>query len=168
MVNELSGNGLTGGLRSVVVEWRYALEGTVGRERDLLDAHFGVLEQFVAALLQRFAAFVESDRLVQRHRALFELIDDPFELRERRLERHRCDVRPGFGHVGSFSRKGFNRAQPRPDRGPSTYRSAASGRTYARTARRSRPSGRYDSAPGRSRGGNPRRRAPARERRVRW
>src|SRR5579863_294788 len=135
MVNELSGNGLTGGLRSVIVERRCALEGAVGRERNLLDAHFGVLEQFIAALLQRLPPLVEPDRFVQRHRALFELIDDLFELRERRLERHRRDVRFGLGHVGSFSRTVFNRAEPRPDRGPSAYRSAESGRTYARTPR---------------------------------
>jgi hypothetical protein len=30
------------------------------------------------------------------------LIDDLFEFRERRLERHCRDVRPGVGHVTTF------------------------------------------------------------------
>lgn len=53
-------------LRSVVVQGNDPLEPPVRGKRDLLDAHFGVLEQFVAALLQRFAPCVQLDQFVQR------------------------------------------------------------------------------------------------------
>src|ERR1700722_6892694 len=72
--------------RSIVVEGSDSLEPSVRGQRDLLDAHFRVLEQFVAALLQGFAAFIKPDRLIQRNRAFFELIDDLFEFGERRFE----------------------------------------------------------------------------------
>ena len=38
-------------------------EPPVRGKRDLLDAHFGVLEELIAALLQRFASFVKPNRL---------------------------------------------------------------------------------------------------------
>ena len=89
-------------LRSVVVKGNDSLEPSVRGKRDLLDAHFGVLEQFVAALLQGFASFVKPDRFIQRDRAFFELIDNLFKFRERRFERHCRDFRPGLGHGATF------------------------------------------------------------------
>src|SRR5580693_2075169 len=65
--------------RSVVVQRSNPLEPPVRGKRDLLDAHFGVLEELIAALLQRFASFVKPDRFVERDCALFQLIDDLFE-----------------------------------------------------------------------------------------
>jgi hypothetical protein len=89
-------------VRSVVVKGNDSLEPPVRGKRDLLDAHFGVLQQLVAALFQRFASFVKPDRFVERNRAFFELIDDLFEFRERRFERHCRDFRPHLGHGAPF------------------------------------------------------------------
>ena len=65
----------------IIVERDDPLDRAVRRKRDLLDPHLGVLEQLIATPLQSFAPLVEPDRLVERHRAFFELIDDRFELR---------------------------------------------------------------------------------------
>src|SRR5580698_5035734 len=137
-------------LRSVVVEGNHALDPTVGGKGYLLDAHFRVLEKFIAALFQRFASFVKPDRFVERDRALFQLIDDLLEFSERRLERHCRDVRPGLGHGAAFRplRCRFNRAKPKLNKETSKYRLAASHyRRCERKRPRSRPSDRCGSAP---------------------
>src|SRR5208282_858312 len=83
---------------SIAVEGGQPFGLPVRRERDLFDPHFGVLQEFVAALLQRFAALVEPDRIVEGHCAFLELVDDAFELGKRLLERHGGNVRIDFGH----------------------------------------------------------------------
>jgi len=71
----------------------------VRRERNLLDPHFGALQEFVATFLESFAALIEPDRIVQGDGALFQLVNDALKLRERLLERHLCDVRISVGHI---------------------------------------------------------------------
>src|SRR5271166_5594192 len=85
-----SGSALEGGNA-----FRLAVRG----ERNLLDPHFGALQEFVATFLESFAALIEPDRIVQGDGALFQLINDALKLRERLLERHLCDVRISVGHI---------------------------------------------------------------------
>ncbi len=63
-----------------------------GIERDLLHARFGLAQQFLAALLERLAALVDRDRFFERNFALFEPLDDRFELLDRALEGQALDV----------------------------------------------------------------------------
>src|SRR5689334_13659633 len=64
------------GTRSAHVERLGALRLAGSVERDLLDARLGLLEQFLAAALERFAALVDRDRFLERHLAFLEPLDD--------------------------------------------------------------------------------------------
>src|SRR5690242_17447754 len=80
-----------------------------GVERDLLHARFRLLEQLFAARLERLAALVHGDGLLERHLAALELAHDRLELRDRRLEGHRLHVGIRlFGHLShpAIERKG--------------------------------------------------------------
>src|SRR6266851_5176292 len=68
-----------------------------GIEGDLLDPGLGLAQQLDAAALERFAALVDRDRLLERHLALLEPLDDRFELLDRLLEGQPRDVGV-FGH----------------------------------------------------------------------
>src|SRR2546430_1138659 len=73
-----------------------------GIERDLLDPRLGRAQQFLAAALERLAALVDRDRLLERHLAVLQPLDDGFELLDRALERQPRDVGVGFvGHGDS-------------------------------------------------------------------
>ena len=63
-----------------------------GVEGDLLHPRLGLPQQVLAAALERFAAFVDGDQLLERHLALFEPLDDQFELLDGALERQLSDV----------------------------------------------------------------------------
>src|SRR5712691_10886727 len=63
-----------------------------GIEGDLLDPGLGLAQQFHAATLERLAALVDRDRLLERHLALLEPLDDRFELLDRLLEGQARDV----------------------------------------------------------------------------
>src|SRR4051794_17157333 len=58
-----------------------------GVEGDLLDALLGRAQQLLAAPLERFAAFVDRHRFLERHLALFEPLDDSLEFLDGALER---------------------------------------------------------------------------------
>ena len=159
-----------GGARrpSPAVERRDAFRLAVRRERDLLDAHLRVPEQFLAALLQRFAALVEPDRIRRAKRRLFPAGRRCLRVRPApsRTASPRC---PGASvKTPSASRTALNRAGPKSDTASSAYRSAASRRrTYWRTRPRSRRTYRCCSTRGPRRGGSRCRRAAARARRAR-
>ena len=73
-----------------------------GVERDLLDPRLGLPQQLLAAALERLAALVDRDRLLERHLALFEPLDDRFKLLDRLLEGQGRDVAVGrVGHAVS-------------------------------------------------------------------
>src|SRR5215813_590991 len=70
-----------------------------GIERDLLDPCLGLAQQFLATTLERLAALVDQDRLLERYLALFEPLDDRFQLFDRALKGQARDVGVGiFGH----------------------------------------------------------------------
>ena len=69
-----------------------------GIEGDLLHPRLGLAQQFLAAALQRLAALVDRDRLLERHGAALELLHDLLEFGERLLEAELLDV--GIGIVG--------------------------------------------------------------------
>src|SRR5712691_2642154 len=69
-----------------------------GIERDFFDPRLGLAQQLLAAALERLAALVDGDGLLERHLALFEPLDDRFELLDRLLEGQALDV--GMGGVG--------------------------------------------------------------------
>src|SRR5258708_20473056 len=72
-----------------------------GVEGDLLDPRLGLAQYLLAAALERFAALVDRDRLLERHLALLEPLDDRFELLDRFLEGELLDVGVvGVGHAG--------------------------------------------------------------------
>ena len=60
-------------------------------EPDLLHPHFGLFEEMLAALFQRFAALIDRDRLGERHVAPLKPIDDLLEFGESRFECHAVD-----------------------------------------------------------------------------
>src|SRR5262245_423597 len=66
-------------------------------EPDLLHPSLGLAQQLLAAALERLAALVDGDRLLERHLALLEPFDDRFELLDRLLEGQALDV--GMGGV---------------------------------------------------------------------
>src|SRR5580693_4859131 len=73
-----------------------------GIKRDLLHPRLGRAQQFLAAALERLAALVDRDRLLERHLAVLKPLDDGFELLDRALERQPRDVGVGFvGHGDS-------------------------------------------------------------------
>src|SRR5262245_41884575 len=73
-----------------------------GIERDLLHPRLGLPQQLLAAALERLAPLVDGDRLLERHLALLEPLDDRFELLDRPLEGEALDVGMGVvGHDGS-------------------------------------------------------------------
>ena len=63
-----------------------------GVERDLLDPRLGLAQQFLAAALERLAALVDRDQFLERNLALFEPLDDRFELLDRAFEGQALDV----------------------------------------------------------------------------
>src|SRR3989440_9754712 len=69
-----------------------------GIERDFFHPRFRKPQQFLAAALQRLAAFVDRDRFLERHIAALELLHDLLKLRERLLEAESFDV--GICSVG--------------------------------------------------------------------
>src|SRR5712691_6911872 len=69
-----------------------------GIERDFFDPRLGLAQQLLAAAFERLAALVDGDGLLERHLALFEPLDDRFELLDRLLEGQALDV--GMGGVG--------------------------------------------------------------------
>src|SRR5437879_744403 len=66
------------------------LAGGVGG--DLVDAGLGLAQQLLAAALQGFAAFIDGDRLLQRHLAFLEPLDDRFQFLDRALEGERLHI----------------------------------------------------------------------------
>src|SRR5260370_9689413 len=64
----------------------------VGVGGDLVDPRLGLPQQFLAAPLQGFAALVDGHRFLQRHLAVFEPLDDRFNLLDRALEAQLFDV----------------------------------------------------------------------------
>src|SRR5215471_4287821 len=87
------------GARSVNVERLGAGRLAGGIEPDLFHPSLGLLEQLLAAALERLAALIDRDRLLERHLALLEPFDDRFELLDRLLEGELLDVRcGGFSH----------------------------------------------------------------------
>src|SRR5262245_37289745 len=69
-----------------------------GIEPDLLHPSLGLAQQLLAAALERLAALVDGNRLLERHLALLEPLDDRFELLDRPFEGQALDV--GMGGVG--------------------------------------------------------------------
>src|SRR5262245_59222067 len=70
-----------------------------GIEPDLLHSSLGLAQQLLAAALERLAALVDGDRLLERHLALLEPLDDRFELLDRPFEGQALDVGMcGVGH----------------------------------------------------------------------
>src|SRR5215467_10471546 len=69
-----------------------------GIERDLLHARLGLPQQLLAAALERLAALIDRDRLLERHLALLEPLDDGFELLDGPFEGQAVDV--GMHFVG--------------------------------------------------------------------
>jgi hypothetical protein len=61
-------------------------------ERDLLDLGFRLAQQRIAMRLQRLSPLIDLDRGLKLHVALFQAIDDGFELLQRLLEAHILDV----------------------------------------------------------------------------
>src|SRR4051812_44176630 len=64
----------------------------VARQPDLLDAVLRRLQQAVAMRLQRLAAFIDADRLVERHLAALKIVDNGLQGLERLFEAHGRDV----------------------------------------------------------------------------
>src|SRR5262245_8858703 len=87
-----------GGARSGNVERLGAGRLAGGIEPDLLHPSLGLAQQLLATALERLAALVDGDRLLERHLALLEPLDDRFELLDRLLEGQALDV--GMGGVG--------------------------------------------------------------------
>src|SRR3569832_2827796 len=81
---------------SVHVERLAAGRLAAGIERDLLHPRFGLLQELLAAGLERLAALVHRARLLERHLATLEFAHALFELRARRLEGHGLNVGIGF------------------------------------------------------------------------
>ena len=73
---------MTASERRVVVERLGARRLAVAAEPDALDPAFRLLEQLLAVVLQRLAALVDRDRLLEVDLALFESLDDRLELLE--------------------------------------------------------------------------------------
>src|SRR4051812_29725010 len=69
-----------------------------GIERDFLDARLGLAQKLLATALECLAAFVDGDRFLERHLALFEPLDDRFEFLDRAFEGEAIDI--GSGGVG--------------------------------------------------------------------
>ena len=65
---------------------------TARADDDLFDARFGVAQLGFAMRLQRRAALVDRDRILKIDLALFEPLDDVFQLLQRLFERKRGDV----------------------------------------------------------------------------
>src|SRR5208282_1436309 len=65
-------------------------------QRDLRDARLGLPQQILTTVLERLAALVDGDRFLERHLALFEPLDDRFQLLDRALERQLCDIAVAF------------------------------------------------------------------------
>src|SRR5581483_8800282 len=64
----------------------------------LLDPCLGLAQQFLAAALQRLAPLVDGHRLLERHLAFLEPLDDRFKFLDRALEGQLLDV--GYRGVG--------------------------------------------------------------------
>ena len=72
--------------------------GLPSRERrDLFHLVLGRLQQPRAMRLQRLAALVDADRLVERHLAALQIFDDLLQRLQRLLEAQRLDVVIGVG-----------------------------------------------------------------------
>src|SRR3954464_4829753 len=71
-----------------------------GIERDLLDARFRLAQQFLTAALKRLPALVDCYRFFQWHFALFQALDDRFELLD-------CTFEGQFLHVGVLGHYGL-------------------------------------------------------------
>src|SRR4051794_10227333 len=82
------------------VQWLRAGHLAVGVGRDLVDPRLRLPQQFLAASLQGFSAFVDRNRFLQRHLAIFQSLDDGLEFFERALEAQLLDIRLCiFGHI---------------------------------------------------------------------
>src|SRR6185437_15147702 len=79
------------------VQWFGSGDLAIAVGGDLVDARLSLPQQFLAAPFQRFAAFVNGNRFLKRHLALFEPPHDRFELFDRALEAQLLDV-----HLGIF------------------------------------------------------------------
>src|SRR5690606_11403041 len=97
----------------LAVEWLDTDGFAVACETDLLDLVFSRLEQAIAMRLERLAALVNPDRLVQRHIATFEIVDNALQRLQRLFEGHELDVvvdRRRLGHGLSFHQAAHMRA----------------------------------------------------------
>src|SRR5688572_9450054 len=70
-----------------------ALGRAIGSEDDLLQPHLGALQLLLAMGLQRHAALIKRDRILQVHFTLLEAGDDGLELFQGRLEAQIFDDR---------------------------------------------------------------------------
>src|ERR1700688_343449 len=85
---------------SIDVE-RFAAGGLAGAiERDLFDPRFRLPQQFLAAFLESLAALVDRYRLLERHLAFLQPLDDRFQFFDRPLEGHFLHV--GIAGLGHF------------------------------------------------------------------
>src|SRR6185437_8152886 len=89
----------TSTMPSVDVE-RFGAGWLAGRvERDLLHACLGLTQQFLTAPLERLAALVDRNRLLERDLAFLEPLDDRLQFLDRPLEGQFLDVGVVvFGH----------------------------------------------------------------------
>src|SRR5580692_10280980 len=71
---------------SLHIERLGALRLAGGVEGDLFHARLRLAQQFLAAALEHLAALVDRDRLLERHLAFLEPLDDRLELLDRLLE----------------------------------------------------------------------------------
>jgi len=89
-----------GGRLDEVTERRAFRSGRLagGVEPNFLHPRLGQAQQLLAATLERLAALVDRDRLLERHLALFQPFDDGFELLDRPFEGQARDI--GMDIVG--------------------------------------------------------------------
>jgi hypothetical protein len=77
---------------SLYIERLTAGWSAAGIERDLLDPRLSLAQQILAAALEHLATFVNGNRFLKRHLALFEAFDDRFEFFDRPFEGHMPDI----------------------------------------------------------------------------
>lgn len=82
------------------VERRDAFRRAILPKRYFLDPRLGLGQKLLAALLQRLAARIKRDGIVERDGAFFQFADNAFKLLHRLLERHGGNVVRGSGLGG--------------------------------------------------------------------
>src|SRR5690606_7574931 len=79
------------------------------RQSNFLDLVFRRLQELLAMDLQRLAALVDSDRLIERHITALQIIDDALQRSKCLLEAHRGNVVVGrnLGHLSSLHQASY-------------------------------------------------------------